>query len=59
MRDVLDLIDTRNPGMILKFGGHAMAAGLTLAADKFEAFSKAFDQVVRMSWMSLPCAASY
>ncbi|WP_311568680.1 single-stranded-DNA-specific exonuclease RecJ [Photobacterium arenosum] len=47
MRDVLDLIDTRNPGMILKFGGHAMAAGLTLAADKFEAFSKAFDQVVR------------
>lgn len=47
MRDVLDLIDTRNPGMILKFGGHAMAAGLTLAADKFEAFSKAFDQAVR------------
>lgn len=47
MRDVLDLIDTRNPGMILKFGGHAMAAGLTLAADQFEAFSKAFDQAVR------------
>ncbi|MEI8596520.1 single-stranded-DNA-specific exonuclease RecJ [Photobacterium sp. Hal280] len=47
MRDVLDRIDTRNPGMILKFGGHAMAAGLTLAADQFEAFSKAFDQAVR------------
>src|SRR5690606_17196118 len=47
MRDVLDRIDTRNPGMILKFGGHAMAAGLTLAADQFAAFSKAFDQAVR------------
>ena len=47
MRDVLDLIDTQNPGMILKFGGHAMAAGLTIPEPKLEAFSLAFDQAVR------------
>ncbi|MDX1303322.1 single-stranded-DNA-specific exonuclease RecJ [Photobacterium sp.] len=47
MRDVLDLIDTKNPGMILKFGGHAMAAGLTIPAEKLAAFSEAFDLAVR------------
>ncbi|MGR5127227.1 single-stranded-DNA-specific exonuclease RecJ [Photobacterium swingsii] len=47
MRDVLDLIDTKNPGMITKFGGHAMAAGLTIPEDKLEAFSLAFDEAVR------------
>ncbi|QUJ67984.1 single-stranded-DNA-specific exonuclease RecJ [Photobacterium sp. GJ3] len=47
MRDVLDRIDTQNPGMILKFGGHAMAAGLTLKTAQYEAFSQAFDQAVR------------
>ncbi|KDM90465.1 single-stranded-DNA-specific exonuclease RecJ [Photobacterium galatheae] len=47
MRDVLDRIDTRHPGMILKFGGHAMAAGLTLKTAQFEAFNAAFDQAVR------------
>ncbi|MGF1713763.1 single-stranded-DNA-specific exonuclease RecJ [Photobacterium chitinilyticum] len=47
MRDVLDLIDTQNPGMIAKFGGHAMAAGLTIPEDKLAAFSKAFDLAVR------------
>lgn len=47
MRDVLDLIDTQNPGMISKFGGHAMAAGLTIPEEKLDAFTKAFDLVVR------------
>lgn len=47
MRDVLDLIDTQNPGMIAKFGGHAMAAGLTIDTKQLEAFSRAFDQAVR------------
>ncbi|MGF1693442.1 single-stranded-DNA-specific exonuclease RecJ [Photobacterium kagoshimensis] len=47
MRDVLDLIDTKNPGMITKFGGHAMAAGLTIPEDKLDAFSQAFDEAVR------------
>ncbi|HIF9402270.1 TPA: single-stranded-DNA-specific exonuclease RecJ [Photobacterium damselae] len=47
MRDVLDLIDTQNPGMIAKFGGHAMAAGLTIDTKQLDAFSRAFDQAVR------------
>lgn len=47
MRDVLDLLDTKNPGLILKFGGHAMAAGLTIKEDNFDTFSTLFDQLVR------------
>ncbi|WGY47859.1 single-stranded-DNA-specific exonuclease RecJ [Vibrio sp. ABG19] len=47
MRDALDKIDTQNPGVILKFGGHAMAAGLTIEEKNFERFSRLFDQVVR------------
>ncbi|SMY37345.1 single-stranded-DNA-specific exonuclease RecJ [Photobacterium andalusiense] len=47
MRDVLDVIDTQHPGMILKFGGHAMAAGLTIPESQLEAFSVAFDTAVR------------
>ncbi|HIF9165954.1 TPA: single-stranded-DNA-specific exonuclease RecJ [Photobacterium damselae] len=47
MRDVLDLIDTQNPGMIAKFGGHAMAAGLTIDTKQLDAFSRTFDQAVR------------
>lgn len=39
IRDVLVHVDTRNPGMIRAFGGHAMAAGLTLHRDEFAAFS--------------------
>lgn len=47
IRDVLDTIATRNPGLIQKFGGHAMAAGLTLAADGLTRFSECFDAEVR------------
>src|SRR5699024_10204582 len=47
LRDVLDLVSKRHPGMILKFGGHAMAAGLTLNADAYEQFVPAFDQAVQ------------
>lgn len=49
MRDTLDLIDTHHPGLILKFGGHAMAAGLSIRASDFEHFSRQFDLVVRDS----------
>ncbi|MBB1313934.1 single-stranded-DNA-specific exonuclease RecJ [Aliivibrio sp. SR45-2] len=49
MRDALDLIDTRNPGLILKFGGHAMAAGLSIKEVDYKRFSQAFDDVVRES----------
>ena len=47
MRDALDFIDTQNPGLIIKFGGHAMAAGLTIKEQVFERFSRLFDEVVK------------
>ena len=48
IRDILDAVATRHPGMILKFGGHAMAAGLTIASESYEDFQRAFvDEVER------------
>ena len=46
MRDCLDLVSKRNPGLILKFGGHAMAAGLTIKTDGIEEFTAAFNHVL-------------
>ncbi len=46
LRDVLDLVSKRHPGLIRKFGGHAMAAGLTLGKNDFERFAPAFDLAV-------------
>jgi single-stranded-DNA-specific exonuclease len=43
IRDVLDAVATRNPQLIHKFGGHAMAAGLSLAETDYPAFAAAFD----------------
>ncbi len=43
LRDALDLVEKRNPGLLLKFGGHAAAAGLTLRADDFARFRDAFE----------------
>jgi single-stranded-DNA-specific exonuclease len=51
LRDALDLVSKRAPSLIDKFGGHAMAAGLTIRADAFDAFSKAFEAVGR-AWLS-------
>ncbi len=42
IRDILDAVATRHPGLITRFGGHAMAAGLTLRTEDYEAFSAAF-----------------
>ena len=42
VRDVLDTVAARNPGLIERFGGHAMAAGLTIRRAMFERFSAAF-----------------
>ncbi len=47
IRDGLDAVATRHPGLIQKFGGHAMAAGLTLKRTDFEEFICAFDEEVR------------
>jgi single-stranded-DNA-specific exonuclease len=45
LRDALDLIDRRHPGLLVKFGGHAMAAGLTLREGGLEEFEQAFEAV--------------
>ncbi len=46
IRDALAAINATHPGLMEKFGGHAMAAGLSLALGKFEAFKLAFEQQV-------------
>lgn len=47
IRDALDAVAARHPGLITKFGGHAMAAGLSLPQENFGAFAAAFDAEVR------------
>lgn len=47
IRDVLDAVAAHHPGLLSKFGGHAMAAGLSLPRQNFAAFSAAFDEEVR------------
>jgi single-stranded-DNA-specific exonuclease len=47
IRDTLDAIATAQPGLLLKFGGHAMAAGLSLKRIHYRQFASAFDQAVR------------
>ena len=46
MRDTLDQLATHYPQLLQKFGGHAMAAGLTIRRDDFDAFAAAFDELV-------------
>ncbi|WP_200553363.1 single-stranded-DNA-specific exonuclease RecJ [Kosakonia sp. LAM2021] len=46
MRDALERLDMLFPGMMLKFGGHAMAAGLTLEEHRFEEFRQRFGELV-------------
>jgi len=47
IRDALDLVAKQNPGLLSKFGGHAMAAGMSFKEADFERFQHAFDRVVR------------
>lgn len=47
LRDALAAVDARYPGLMKKFGGHAMAAGLSLDIAKVETFKKAFDEIAR------------
>jgi single-stranded-DNA-specific exonuclease len=55
IRDVLDAIAARNPELISRFGGHAMAAGLSLEEARLDAFARAFDaEVARWRDPSIP-----
>ena len=47
LRDALDLVSKRHPNLILKFGGHAMAAGLSILEHNIPAFQTAFEEAVR------------
>jgi single-stranded-DNA-specific exonuclease len=46
VRDVIESISTRHPGLIARFGGHAMAAGLTILRADLDRFARAFDSAV-------------
>ncbi len=47
LRDALDLVSKKYPDLILKFGGHAMAAGLTIQRDAFESFQACFEEIAQ------------
>ncbi|MBA6230808.1 MULTISPECIES: single-stranded-DNA-specific exonuclease RecJ [unclassified Colwellia] len=51
IRDLLEHLDTQHPNIIIKFGGHAMAAGLSIAEDNFEKFQQLFNQYAEL-WLS-------
>jgi single-stranded-DNA-specific exonuclease len=51
LRDALDLVTKRHPGVLKKFGGHAMAAGCTLGPDDFDTFDQAFQRVAQ-EWLT-------
>jgi len=46
IRDAIDLLATRHPEMINTFGGHAMAAGMSIPKESFEAFATSFNEVI-------------
>ena len=50
LRDALDLVAKRHPGVLLRFGGHAMAAGCTLAEENFDAFEHGLNEVAQ-EWL--------
>ena len=50
LRDALDLMAKRHPGMLLRFGGHAMAAGCTIDEENLDAFEQSFSQVA-LEWL--------
>jgi single-stranded-DNA-specific exonuclease len=51
IRDLLEHIDTKHPNIIIKFGGHAMAAGLSILEDNFVKFQQLFNQYAEQ-WLS-------
>ncbi|MFQ3198106.1 MAG: single-stranded-DNA-specific exonuclease [Paraglaciecola sp.] len=59
IRDLLEELSSRYPGVITKFGGHAMAAGLTLPADKLAEFRQHFDQLAKAYLDGKPLAGEW
>jgi len=53
LRDALDLVAKRHPGVLLRFGGHAMAAGCTVAEDQLDVFEQALIEVAQ-EWLDAP-----
>ncbi len=53
LRDALDLVAKRHPEVLLRFGGHAMAAGCTIAEENFDTFEQALNQVAH-EWLDAP-----
>jgi single-stranded-DNA-specific exonuclease len=47
LRDALDLLAKRHPGLLLRFGGHAMAAGCTIAQEHFPLFAQALNEIAQ------------
>ena len=54
LRDVLDQVATQHPGLLTKFGGHAMAAGLSLAKDDLDRFKQALNDAVAEALGHIP-----
>src|SRR2546425_3937631 len=54
LRDCLDLVAKRSPGLIVRFGGHAQAAGLTIAESEYPRFALSFEQALEET---LPASA--
>ncbi|MBP9685463.1 MAG: single-stranded-DNA-specific exonuclease RecJ [Rhodoferax sp.] len=50
LRDALDLVAKRYPGVLLRFGGHAMAAGCTIAEENFDTFEQGLNEVAQ-EWL--------
>lgn len=57
LRDTLDKLATENPGLLTKFGGHAMAAGLSLSEDKLDEFTVKFEQEIERQFNSVSSQA--
>jgi single-stranded-DNA-specific exonuclease len=47
IRDALEAVSTRQPGLVVRFGGHAMAAGLTIPGERLADFAESFDREVQ------------
>ncbi|MGI9229731.1 MAG: single-stranded-DNA-specific exonuclease RecJ [Gammaproteobacteria bacterium] len=56
LKDVLEALARQSPGLMLKFGGHAMAAGLTIKQDHYTEFCQRFDAEVKRLTAGLPAA---